>query len=806
MENAYPTYHAGTASTDAHAPTRGKGQKIKESLPRAASLVEAEQGRPRFITATLMQADVVNANGRRYPAHVVREAVADAQRHLHESLSQGRAILVGEAEHPSDKWHLGARFLETIVVWKEIEFDEDSKWVTGRGQMVENTLGRDAIATMEAQVLPGVSLRGYGESRIVEEDGMEIEEVIWVRFTGFDLVMDPAFQDAAVSVLENANTERQEMKIKQKNEAGEVVEVEVGLTLDLLKKEYPDLVAALVTEGRQAVTDDQKKKDAAAAQQQLAELVETLGVDDAVDAASALQNTLAQLNILEAQEKARQIAEAVNKKAADLPYVQGHRESWLELVGKPATMEEAQESMKRATAIMDRQAAELRLSRQGFAGTQIQVLGPVIETEMDIPAYARAAFEITESMVKRGDWQNRQERQKKMHPRTAAFRDEYMARFYATNQHKLIAEARMWQEAMLTSQLDLPYSVMAAIMDEAYPQLVALSIFDVGVAQGNPERIYYEANFVGETGYDVTVSNEDVTSDHDDWVSMAGKHVDFGSVVVTPNGGGTALVEGTDYVVDYLEGRIMFLSTGGSSNATIYDVDYTYNAARKGENVGIEKARTTLDYTTLNLTASRLAAEITDETIKFSQSQLGFNAVARTLRLLAKEIAKQLDANLLHNALSQALTVASNSGGTWVAATDPVSEFVEKIGVAKVKVANRYYEPTFVLLSATNSDRLANSDLFTAAGSREDALLGANGFVGRVKGLPAFHTPVFTDGYVVVGHPEIIQFRTFGNAELKGPYPSYSSNELIAADQYFIQEYNGFVSPIPGKASYVKVS
>lgn len=506
MAKAYPTFHATSANTDAPTiPARGKGQKIKESIPHAAALEEAEQGRPRFITATLMQADVVNANGRRYPAHVVREAVADAQRHLHESLSQGRAILVGEAEHPSDKWHMGARFLETIVVWKEIEFDEDSKWVTGRGQMVENSLGRDAIATMEAQVLPGVSLRGYGESRIVEEDGMEIEEVIWVRFTGFDLVMDPAFQDAAVSVLETANTERQEMKLKKKNEAGEIVEVEVDLTLDVLKQEYPDLVTALVTEGRQAVIEDQTRQAAADAQRRLKELAEALGVDDADDLESAVQNALTQLNNLETQEKARQIAEAIDKRAAGLPYVVGHRESWRQLVGTPATMEEAEEAMKRATAIMDRQAAELRLSRQGFSGTQIQVLGPVIETEMNIPEYARASFEITESMVKRGDWQDRKARAQTMHPRIAAFRDQYMERFYAANRQKLIAEARMWQEAMLTSQLDLPYSVMAAIMDEAYPQLVALSIFDVGVAQGNPERIYYEANFVGESGYDVTV-------------------------------------------------------------------------------------------------------------------------------------------------------------------------------------------------------------------------------------------------------------------------------------------------------------
>ena len=42
---------------------------------------------------------------------------------------------------------------------------------------------------------------------------------------------------------------------------------------------------------------------------------------------------------------------------------------------------------------------------------------------------------------------------------------------------------------------------------------------------------------------------------------------------------------------------------------------------------------------------------------------------------------------------------ANNSGGTWTSASDAVSLLVEKLGVAKTKVYNRYYTPTAIILA-----------------------------------------------------------------------------------------------------------
>jgi hypothetical protein len=45
---------------------------------------------------------------------------------------------------------------------------------------------------------------------------------------------------------------------------------------------------------------------------------------------------------------------------------------------------------------------------------------------------------------------------------------------------------------------------------------------------------------------------------------------------------------------------------------------------------------------------------------------------------------------------------------------------------------------------------------------------------------------------------------------LKGPFPTYDvsggTSKLIAADQYYVEEYNGTDAPVPQKGAYVKIS
>ncbi len=72
-----------------------------------------------------------------------------------------------------------------------------------------------------------------------------------------------------------------------------------------------------------------------------------------------------------------------------------------------------------------------------------------------------------------------------------------------------------------------------------------------------------------------TVTDESFTSNHDTWVDLSTKPIDMQqSVVVTTDPAATTYVEDTDYIIDYAQGRIQVLSTGGMANSTGFLIDY----------------------------------------------------------------------------------------------------------------------------------------------------------------------------------------------------------------------------------------
>jgi hypothetical protein len=367
---------------------------------------------------------------------------------------------------------------------------------------------------------------------------------------------------------------------------------------------------------------------------------------------------------------------------------------------------------------------------------------------------------------------------------------------------QLLAEAKEFNEAELTTDLNLPYSVSRAIIAEAFPNLVAANVFDVGVIETSPTRLYYEA-FAGETGYTVAVTDEvEALGAEGTWYDLANKNLTPGTVVVTSNPAGTTYVEGTDYIIDYENGKIMALAAG-AIDANDVLVDYSYNAIRKGEGAAIEQAKTTLSYQTIEAAADRLATDISHEAIVFSRSQLGWDAVGRTMANLIREIRRDIDRRLIEKGVAAALSVASNSTAAWDISDALYADLVAKIGQAMVKVGNRYYQPTFVLASLTNAERLSNWTGFQRDGF-PDALLSAAGFQNMiVKGMPVFASPLMRDNWILVGNRELVMHRVMSPMTVKGPYPKYSGTKLIAAEQYYAEEYNASLAPIGGKGSIV---
>jgi Prohead core protein serine protease len=742
---------------------------------------ESTNGGPRPVSAAGITANVLNGNRRRYPGHILEAAVKEAQTHLNESLGQGRVQLLGEAEHPSTK---GGRpnLFETVFKWNDINFDGEHILV--EGIVLPTSKGRDIQALLENGVNIPISQRAYGKSIIIEEDGEKIEEVTELHITGYDATLTPSDPDAGIletlqESIEMLTPEEIKKFLEEHPELGVSKDQIEELTQSQLKVIGETLEAQLAPEKKDNPPDpsEEEKK----AQETLKALTEQIAVNAAVEEATKDLNYGAELN--------KKFTESVK-------------------ASKPASPDEVKILVEMRKKEYDAIFASNTLKERGFKG--IGQIAPVIEREANVPAYARASYELLESLRKTALRPRRNLSEAKTP--NEVFAQLYLEKFDEEHKRQLIREALEFEEAEAVSDLNLPYSVARTVIAEALPELIATSVFDFGIENSSPFRLYYEA-FSGETGYTVAIAaNDNITCTAlDTWYDMAHKRITPGTVVAKDAAETTTYTEGTDYVVDYAGGRFRALTGGGITALDVVHVTaYTYTAIREGESGVIQRGKLSLTYKTIEAAADRLADQITREAIVFSRSQIGWDATARTLANLIRQVRTKIDQGVMYLALSASLMVASNSGGTWTASTDPLSELVEKIGYAKVKIANRYYMPTFVLLSVTNSDILSNSDLFSAAGQRPDTDLNANGYVGRVKGLPCYQSTEMSDSYALVGNRELAMHRVLSTMTIHGPFPTYDvsggTSKLVAADQYYVEEFNATEAPVPQKGSHVVIA
>ncbi len=775
------TYQPQTATVSEG--KKRKGKRFEERVDAQVSLEEAQEGKPRRIKIEgAITAGVVNGNGRRYPADVVRSAVEELRSHLNESAGQGRAVqILGEAEHPSDK---GGRpnLLETVTKWDEIAFDGARVDIAGR--ILETSKGKDILTLMEGGVMPGVSLRGYGEGKNIGKGDEKVFEVTELHITGFDLVLEPSFENVA-----------QLIESKQGDD-----EMNIEELLKLLK-DHPELF--------EGVTEAQIKKMGETQLKALeAQVREALGIDEKASIAESLKATAEKARKFDESQKRAGIDKAIEEATKDLPYGEKMNKIFAETF-KGQTFADA-EAVKAFAESQKKQfnalAAANVLSGIGFKEGKIEVIGSVLEKETGTPEFARASFELAES-IRRVEMTNRRDWNKPVSP-NEKFTKMLLERYDALHMRKLMAESRMFAEAEQTSDLDLPYSVSRAMIEEAFPSLVASGIFDVGVMNNSPEKLYFEA-FSGESGYTSTVTDEEVTGGAENvWYDLAHGRITPGTVVVTSNPAGTTYVEDTDYEIDYGAGRIRFIAAG-SINTNDVLVNYGYTAIREGEMGVIQRAKMTLSSMTIEAAADRLADHISREAVVFGRSQLGLDVTSWTMANLVKQLRRKIDLGIIYKALKSVKGVASNSGGTWTIGTTQAdyAELVRLMGATKLIVRNRYYAPTFALMSSTNAEYLTNWDGFKRDGY-PDALLSAAGFVGRVKGLDVFESTEMPDTEIIVGNRQLVAHRVFQPALIKGPFHTQdvSTGKLIAAEQYFVEEFNSTESPVEEKGAYLTVA
>lgn len=783
------TYQPQTTITESK---KKSGMRLEEAIqPGQIELLEAKdeaKGTRRIRINELIVANVVNGNKRLYEPEIIEAMVADWQTHLRESAGQGRLkVLTGEADHPTDKGKKRTEFLETVVRWDTLDWD--GKTLNIEGDLILTSKGRDVEILMEAGVTPGGSIRGIGESKIEKVNGQKVEKVLWLSMNGVDLVGDPSFKNSA-ALQESINQQG---------------DFDMNELLEQLKKllaEQPELFNKGMTEAQlEALNDKQLKK--------LEESLRTaLGIDANANIIEAVKGNAAKAKKFDALQEKQAVDAAITEATKDLPFGKDLNEAFTESIkdGNFDSAEAVKTFAESQRKVFGKLASGKKLQGMGFnaSGTGIQMFGSVLENETGTPEFARGAFEIAESIRRvdskpTRDWH-------KVNTVNEEFAKRVLSRFDVAFKRELMLESKMIEEAGTVSDLNLPYSTARAVTEEAFPDLISSGIFDFDVIDTVITRLYFEA-FSGETNYAKTVTDEVVAADHGAWVALANQRLTPGSVVVTNSAGSTTYTEDTDYLIDYANGKLYAIASGAITDAQSLKADYGYTAIRKGEMLGIERGKLTLSYITVEAKADRLADQISKESILFAQAQMGWDVRTKTLANLAKQMKRKIDQGAMYMALSAAKTVASNVVGTWTAASDTELAFVKLMGKARVKVAKRFYDPTFGLLSTTNADLIANWDGFTAAGKRPDADLKANGYIGRLKGLAIFDGTEFSDGYGLVGNRELVQHRVFKPMSFQGPLPSYDSDgKVIAAEQYYAEEFNLTETPVPGKGSLVKIA
>lgn len=824
-------------------------EEITASMQFAEAVeAAANPNGPWRVKAHGITADIVNYNNHRYPAYATSKAVRDAKRRLKES-GKGRLVLSGEVDHPSDKGHEAALMSETTFMWDKIDFTSGKVLI--EGTMFGTASGRDMYARMQGGLLPDISQRAWGRSVMVTEGEEEIEEITEYIIAGYDTVTEGADPFAGVEKIESnkpsskkkeeestmstTQDDKTEEMARLKLEKEQALKESIDMVFDGMKRsaevkakvrEYVDASKPqTLAEARRLVSEKLAEYDAIAKESRDKEsaLRKELGLSETDDLATAIAARNLRLKELETGESRRKVETYIDEQTKSVNYPDHIKEAFIKSVKaeQPETEEAAKEAITKHKTIYGEMAAKHALFMKGLG--HIEVLGPTIE-KTGYPEFTLASYEINEALAKRSmgrmhGYYNKPIDELSINERLAL---QYLQFFDSKHQHHLVRESQMFSEAEQATDLSLPYSVMRAVVPEVWAALVAGSIFNFGVASQSPEHIFYEV-YAGETGLVVAITNEDFNSGTfaadangltmGPWVQLAHKNLIPGTVVVNIDGGGALITDdGTNYVVDYARGKIRMID-GGSSNAnvttaTAYEVDYQYRATREGENTEIQQAKLQLTSKILEAAAERLGSEITREAVLFSRSQLsGYDAVTRTIANIISQVRNDIDTRIFYMALSAALQVANNSGGTWTASTGTAEELIKLIGYAKVKLESRHYMADAVIASLDIANRISDADQFSAAGARADSAIDAAGYVVDVKGMPLFKTTNFSDSFLLVVNRELVFHRVFEPMVLEGPYPSYGSNgKLKATKQYYVEEFNGTDAPLPEKASYVKIS
>lgn len=161
---------------------------LSEQLsPVAASLMEMKQGQDLYLSGIMMQAELVNGNGRKYPLAEISRAVESAQKRI----AEGHYIL-GELNHPDV---LSVNLANVSHAITECRMDGNN--AIGKMKLLNTPSGNIAKGLIEGGVRLGVSSRGTGNVN-------EASVVSDFNFVTVDIVYQPSAPSAYPNVVQEA--------------------------------------------------------------------------------------------------------------------------------------------------------------------------------------------------------------------------------------------------------------------------------------------------------------------------------------------------------------------------------------------------------------------------------------------------------------------------------------------------------------------------------------------------------------------------------------------------------------------------
>jgi len=161
---------------------------ITETIENVRTLVESTDGGGKnyYLEGIMMQGETVNRNGRRYSINILEN---ECKRYIKEYVNKKRAL--GELNHPS-----GPTINLDKVSHMICELRQDGNNFIGKAKILDTPMGKIVKSLIEEGALLGVSSRGMGSLKKVNE----INEV-QSDFTlaAIDIVSDPSAPDAFVN-------------------------------------------------------------------------------------------------------------------------------------------------------------------------------------------------------------------------------------------------------------------------------------------------------------------------------------------------------------------------------------------------------------------------------------------------------------------------------------------------------------------------------------------------------------------------------------------------------------------------------